>query len=137
MNVTAPDGRSVQIIPRDSRQKPGLYEYDIDVDVPGTWKVQTVLSEKTVEQEIIAGEGYEELDDPRAKPDAMARFAKATGGRAFRPDEDGALLAALKTQPRRVMQTVTIALWNLPLALALLIAVVSIDCFIRKRRGMV
>ena len=137
VNVTAPDGRTVQIIPRDSRQKPGLYEYDIDVDLPGTWKVQTVFNEKTVEQEIVAGEGYEELDDPRAKPDAMARFATATGGRAFRPDEADALLAAVKTSPRRVTQTVTIALWNLPLAVVLLIAIVSIDCFIRKRRGMV
>ena len=137
VNVTSPAGEQIQIVPRDGRQKPGLYEYDIDIDAPGTWKVQTVFNEKKVEQEITAGEGYEELDDPRAKPDAMARFAKATGGRAFRPDEAGDLLAALKTAPRRTAQTATIALWNLPLTMALLIAMVSIDCFIRKRRGMV
>ncbi len=162
VNVTSPSGKLTTILPCDGRQKPGLYEYDIDVDEPGVWKVKTALHEtvdqagrddrsgapdggqtiRTVEQEIVAGEGYEELDDPRAKPEAMASFARATGGKAFRADQMdgnrlGELFAELKIEPRRFTQTATVALWNLPVTMAALIFIVCLDCFIRKRRGMV
>jgi hypothetical protein len=47
------------------------------------------------------------------------------------------LLSSLDLTPRRVVETSVVAVWNLPLVMALLIALVCLDCWLRKRRGMV
>ncbi len=137
VKVTRPSGRASHIYPRDGRNAPGLYEYAIALDEPGRWKVEVTHNDKTATEEFVAGESDDELDDPRARPQAMAELAKATGGRAFTPDEAATGLADLPIAPRRITQTATIALWNLPVTMVLLIALVALDCFIRKRRGMV
>ena len=137
VEATSPSGRATRIYPRDGRQAPGLYEFDVELDEPGTWRVATTFRGKTATEEIAAGESDAELDDPRAMPDAMARFAEATGGRAFRPDEADALRRALALRPGRRVETASVALWNLPATMLLLAALVCIDCFVRKRRGMV
>ncbi len=137
VRVTSPSGKVLRIYPRDGREAPGLYEYGVTLDEPGPWQVATAYAGKTSTEEIIAGEGDDEMDDPRARPEAMAELAAATGGCAFTPYEAAALPAELKLAPRRVVTTSSIALWNLPLTMALFIALVAADCFIRKRRGMV
>jgi len=135
--VTSPSGRTRHIYPRDGRDAPGLYEYTITLDEPGPWQVAVTLGGRTTRDEIVAGEGDEELDDPRAKPEAMAELAEGTGGRVFTPEEAAALPTALTLAPRRLTTTATIALWNLPVTMVLMVAIVAADCFLRKRRGMV
>lgn len=138
VTVTSPSGKTLHIYPRDGRDAPGLYEYAVTPDEAGPWQVATAFAGKTSSDEIVAGEGDDELDDPRARPEAMAELAKATGGRAFTPEEATALLTELKKlAPRRSTTTATIALWNLPATMVLMLALVAADCFIRKRRGMV
>jgi len=137
VKVTSPSGRLTRIYPRDGRDAPGVYEYSIALDEPGAWRVETAYGDKATSEEIVAGESDEELDDPRARPDAMAEFAKATGGRASTPQEAEALVEGLRIAPRRFSQTVAVALWNLPATMLLMVGLVAIDCFIRKRRGMV
>jgi len=135
--VRAPSGAVTHIYPRDGRNAPGLYEYSVALDEPGRWRITTTYEGKTAEDELLAGEGDDELDDPRARPDAMADFARASGGRAFTPEEAATLLDELHIQPRRFSQAAAVALWNLPATMALLIALIVVDCFLRKRRGMV
>lgn len=95
------------------------------------------VNAKIARESIRAGESLSELDDPRARPEAMATFAQATGGKAFRPGEMDALIDSLKLDSHSVTQRLTVALWNLPAVMLLLIAIVGADCYIRKRRGMV
>jgi hypothetical protein len=135
--VTSPSGKLLHIYPRDGRDAPGVYEYAVALTEPGPWQVAASFGGKTSSDEIVAGEGDDELDDPRARPEAMAELAKATGGRVFTPDEAAALPAELALAPRRFTTTATIALWNLPATLFLMLALVAADCFVRKRRGMV
>ena len=137
VKVTSPTGRVTQFLPRDGRDTPGLYEYEIDLDEPGDWQVAVTHKEKTVTEKITAGTGLEELDDPRANVAAMSDFAQATGGRAFRAADSEALLKSLDLTPRRVSETAVVAVWNLPLTMTLMIALVCLDCWLRKRRGMV
>lgn len=137
VEVHSPSGKLTRIYPRDGRRTPGLYEYDVRLDEAGAWEVAVTYEGETTVEEIRAGESAEELDDPRARPDAMREFARATGGEMFRPDEADDLVGALDLHPRRYLQRRVVALWNLPLTLVLLIGVVCADCYIRKRRGMV
>ena len=84
VKVTSPSGRVTHFLPRDGRDSPGLYQYDIALDEPGDWQVAVTNKDKTVTDKITAGTGLEELDDPRANLPAMTEFAKATGGAAVR-----------------------------------------------------
>ena len=137
VKVTSPTGRVTLYFPRDGRDTPGLYEYELALDEPGDWQVAVTHKDKTVTEKITAGTGLEELDDPRANVGAMTDFAQATGGRAFRPSDGEALVKALDLTPRRVSETAVVAVWNLPLTMALMIGLVCLDCWLRKRRGMV
>ena len=137
VKVTSPSGRITHFLPRDGRDTPGLYEYEIALDEAGSWKVAVTHKAKTVIETVTAGTGFEELDDPRANLPAMTAFAKATGGHALAAADSGELLSTLDLTPRRVMENAVVAIWNLPLTMALLIALVCLDCWLRKRRGMV
>ncbi|MBI2194808.1 MAG: hypothetical protein HYU36_22740 [Planctomycetes bacterium] len=137
VEVTRPSGKITRIYPRDGRQAPGLYEYDIDLDEPGDWRVATQFQDKTAEMRFTAGHGAEELDDPRALPEVMRDLAQATGGRAFAWNDASGLAQSLDLSSRRFSQPAAISFWNLPLTMACFIVLVGVDCLIRKRRGMV
>lgn len=138
VKVTSPMGKVSHIYPADGRSTPGLYEYDLTLSEAGEWKIETEYKGQTSLEKIRAGASLAELDDPRAKPDAMAKIATATGGKSFTAAEAAANLErALNLQPRQVNSRATVALWNLPVLMALFILLVCIDCLIRKRRGLV
>lgn len=137
VKVTSPSGKSIQYRPRDGRDTPGLYEYEIALDEAGPWQVAVTHKDKTTTETITAGNGLEELDEPRANLPAMAEFAEATGGKAFPAANAADLLKSIDLTPRHLTETIVIALWNLPLTMTLLILLVCLDCWLRKRRGMV
>lgn len=137
VKVTSPSGQITHYLPRDGRDTPGVYDYEIPMTEAGSWEVSVTNKDKTVTEKITAGTGAEELDDPRANLPAMTSFATATGGRAFEAADSAALLSSLDLTPRRVTETAVVAVWNLPLVMVLLIALVCLDCWLRKRRGMV
>jgi uncharacterized membrane protein len=135
--VTSPSGKVTHIYPHDGRESPGLYEYQVTLDEAGAWEVVAKYKDQVSQEHIVAGESNEELDDVRAKPQAMETFAKATGGQSFAPDQGEQLLARLDLTPRTSSQTTTVAIWDLPAVMTLFIAILCIDCLVRKRRGMV
>ncbi len=137
VRVAKPSGKEYSVFPRDGRGTPGLYEYDLDIDEPGQWSVTTSYEDKEVLEQFSAGDSREELQDPRARPQPMARLAEATGGKLFTADQLASLLKELKLSPRHDAKTYTIAIWNRPLVMILIVLAVALDCLIRKRRGMV
>ena len=137
VKITSPSGKVTHNYPRDGREAPGLYEYQVTLDEPGAWEVAATYRDQVTIERIVAGESNQELDDPRARPEAMASFATATGGQSFTPAQADELLKRIDFTPTIATQTTTIAIWNLPAILLLFIAIVCIDCLVRKRRGMV
>jgi uncharacterized membrane protein len=137
VKITSPGGKVTQYLPRDGRDTPGLYEYEVSLDEAGAWKVDVTHKDKTATETILAGNGLEELDEPRANPGAMAEFAAVTGGKAFGAEEAAALAQAIDLTPTRKAEKVVVTFWNLPLTMAALIGLVCLDCWLRKRRGMV
>jgi uncharacterized membrane protein len=137
VEVTSPSGSITHIYPRDGREAPGLYQYSIPLTEPGRWQVSVTHDGKTAIETINAGTGNQELDDPRAKPAEMQAFAEATGGKAFTSEELPKLIESLDLRPRQFAQSLSISIWNLPLTMIVLIALVCLDTLIRKRRGMV
>jgi len=137
IRVASPGGKVTQYLTRDGRDTPGLYEYEVALDEAGLWKVEVTYKDKTATETFTAGAGLEELDEPRANLAAMTEFAAATGGQASTAKEAAALVQAIDLAPRFVGETVVVAVWNLPLTMAVLIGLICLDCWLRKRRGMV
>ena len=89
-------------------------------------------------REAIAASSSDELTDPRARPEAMATFAKATGGDSFASNQAAQLLSRLDHRtPTTASQMTTVAIWDLPAVMAIFIAILCFDSLVRKRRGMV
>lgn len=137
VKVTSPSGAVTMIYPRDGRNTPGLYEYELALTEAGRWTVETTYRDQTTAETVVAGAANDELIDPRAKPEAMAAFATATGGKTLTSGQVGGLAEVIDLSPRLFTQTATVALWNLPATMAALIALVCLDAWVRKRRGMV
>ena len=138
VTVKNPSGQVTTMYPTDGRQAPGLYEYDVHIDEPGPWEIKTRYGDDEAVERFEAGASLDELADPRARPDIMAALAKTTGGRLIDPSTDpAAVWEALNLRSNTVLQSVTVPMWNLPTTMILLITLVGIDCFLRKKRGMV
>ncbi|MCH8149451.1 MAG: hypothetical protein IH987_15955, partial [Planctomycetes bacterium] len=136
--VTSPSGRVTLIYPHDGRQAPGLYEYEFPVDESGEWTVITRYNDEEAVKRFDAGESPDEFSDPRAKPELMQQLAQATGGRVISADQPATkLIDELKLRPRSASETAAVPVWNLHVTMVLLILLVGIDCFVRKKRGMV
>jgi uncharacterized membrane protein len=56
VRVTTPSGKKWRIFPKDSRSKPGVYEYPVTVDEAGEWKVAAINNEAEVLAEIEKAE---------------------------------------------------------------------------------
>ena len=137
VEVTEPSGKAYKIYPSDSNASPGLYRYSVLLREKGLFAVTAKYAGTTTTREIIAGEAPAEMDDPGADPTSLRFLANKTGGRAGLADDADEVLAAVPLGPEFYVERVSVTLWNLPLVAALLIVVVCVDCFIRKRNGLV
>jgi len=90
----------------------------------------------SVERIRVGGGQAAALRDSRARPDLMDALAHGAFGRRFDVGEVDALLSQLRGKTHRVRQQHAVAIWNLPAMLILFMAIVCLDCLIRKRRGM-
>jgi len=136
VEVCSPSGKIQWIYPCDSRRRPGVYEYDIVLDEPGEWHVSASNRNEVTQTSIRAGDSDEEMDDPRARPALVESLAVATGGHVVQPSQIESLAGTLCRKTRTVVEHRVVPIWNLPLTFLLFLAVVSLDCLIRKRRGM-
>ncbi|NQT86054.1 hypothetical protein HQ560_04775, partial [bacterium] len=137
IDVERPSGTSFAIYPRDGRDHAGQYRFAIELNEAGPWTLRATQGKHQSEETLVAGESQDEMEDPRARPERMAALAEASGGKAFAPAQKEALLAALRLRQHSVVETRTVALWNLPVLLLLFLACVTVDCLWRKRRGLV
>ena len=107
------------------------------------WLVTTTYEDvkgevETARKRFVAGESREEFDDPRAKVALLENVANITGGELFMADDPPSKLTEkLELTTMHITQKTAIPLWNLPVTMVLLIAVIGLDCFLRKKRGMV
>ena len=134
VTVTRPDGASERLYPRDLPEEPGYYEYRVPLDLPGTYKVAAKHGANEVTREFVAGVAAGEFADLSPDRDAMARFAQAAGGEVVA--QLPAWLARAGLEPSRRVAQCSLEVWNSPLVLLLFLALVSLDCFIRKRAGL-
>lgn len=134
VTVTYPDGRAERIYPRDLPDRPGYYEYRIQLDAGGRYRVSAEYGKLKQATSFIAGATRDEYADLSADPEAMAALAGAAGGEVVAATDDW--LARTRRAPATVVSRRTLPLWNSPLVLMLFVGCVALDCYLRKRQGL-
>ena len=135
VTVQRPDGTSDRMYPRDLPEEPGHYAYRVFLDRPGAYKVTARYDKYESTREFVAGTAAGELADLSANRPAMERLARAAGGEVMPKDLD-AWLAGADLAPARRPAVRGLKVWNSPLVLSLFLALVSADCYLRKRQGL-
>jgi hypothetical protein len=116
VTVTKPDKTTQLIYPRDLPEEAGLYRYRVHCDQPGRYTVATQF-------------------DLSANRDGMKNFVKAADGELI--TDINAWLSDVDQDPAGEPAVRDLEIWCSPLALILFIILVSLDCYIRKRQGLV
>ena len=80
-----------------------------------------------------------ELDAPAADPGLLEQIAQLSGGARFPPEKFGEAVEQLAAEPAAtgVTQASVIDLWDNWYVLGLFVGLVSLEWFVRKRRGLV
>jgi len=135
VTVTRPDGTSWRIFPRDLPEEPGHYEYRVPVEQGGTYKVVAKHAKYEATREFLAGASAGEFTTLSTDVDGMQRFARAAQGEVLSSSLADWLRSADLTPAERTVHR-ELEVWNSPAVLLLFTALVSLDCFLRKRQGL-
>jgi hypothetical protein len=135
VTVTPPDGSTLRLYPRDLPEEPGHYEYRVPLAAPGPYRIAARHGKNETVREFLAGANAGEFAELSADPRAMDELVAAAGGE--RVPEVKTWLGKADTRPTARPAERDLQVWNSPLVLLLFVLLVSADCYVRKRQGLV
>lgn len=117
----------------------GVVEGSLAISAPGVYRidVQPDGSSERLTRFVRVGRDSAEQAEPAQNEALLRRIATATQGRYWRPDDVPALAGTLALTPAGVSHRERIALWNMPLLLAVLLLLKLGEWFLRRRWGAV
>ena len=149
VTVFDPDGKSHTVAPRRSGAD-NIAEFG-GTDAAGDYWVKVTARFETgvgEDKKTVTADGWSrfivedrdlEMDNPAADFDLLKEIAKSTGGTFLRPEELGSFLQG-KTEKDfniEVSKLRRTTLWDNWTFLLLFVGVMSVEWFVRKRRGLV
>lgn len=99
-------------------------------DLAGEWTVasaESLLAGLGLEEHVTVGRPDDEMRRPEADHALLARLAEQTGGAVIAPEDAGALVDLIPNRQRRTVNERTEPLWDAPLALVLLVGLLTIE----------
>jgi hypothetical protein len=136
VTVNRPDGASYRMYPRDLPEEPSHYAYRVLLDQPGNYKVTAKYGKFESTREFVAGAAAGEYADLSANPKNMKEFVQSAGGETIAAPV-GDWLGVVDREPARQTATRGVEVWNSWLVLVVFLFLVSADCYLRKRQGLV
>ena len=146
VNVTLPTGEKVAVTPRKSAGERGTVEHSaefINTSAPGDYWVSVTAR---VKSDSVGFDAYTrfivdardlELDYPSADYEFLKELSSITGGVSLKPEEVGDLLDRLKETKTDLTRIQSITLWDNWGMLLAFVCLMSLEWFLRKKRGLV
>jgi len=97
---------------------------------PGAWTAEvreSMLNAEELSDEVVVSHPDDELRNPEADHDLLRRLAEQTGGSVLTLDDLERLPTLLPNRRQRVINERTEALWDTPLALALVLTLLTLE----------
>ena len=139
--ITTPKGRAVQVPMEWTVEHDGQYGASFTPDEPGTYAIsvsaardQKDLGTHTTTIRASAGDG--EYFDAAMRAPLLKRMADETGGRFFTPANASSLPEAISYSGRGVTVVEERDLWDMPVLLLLLLALIGAEWGYRRSRGL-
>jgi uncharacterized membrane protein len=139
--VKAPSGKTTEVPLEWTVSKDGEYKGSFVADEPGVYQVkatavrnQTELGTNVMHARASAGDS--EYFDAAMRTSLLNRVAEETGGRLFTPATASALPEAISYSGRGVTVVEERDLWDMPIMLMILLALIAADWGYRRARGL-
>ena len=139
--VKSPSGKTTEVPLEWTVSKDGEYKGAFVADEPGIYQVKatavrngTDLGSGVLHTRASAGDS--EYFDAAMRSSLLNRLAEETGGRFFTPSTAGALPEAISYSGRGVTVVEERDLWDMPIILMLILALIGADWGIRRVRGL-
>jgi uncharacterized membrane protein len=145
-HVTAPSGKAMDVplewtVTKDGEyagtfvpDEPGLYEVKTTATRPAANAAETNLGTSTTHLRASAGDA--EYFDAAMRTPLLTRIAEDTGGRFFTPATASSLPEAISYSGRGVTVVEERDLWDMPIILLFLLALVGAEWAYRRQRGL-
>ena len=120
----------------------GCYQKTLRVFESGNYKItgEAFLGNRFLgkdETKFAVSSFNPEFLETRANPELLKKLAIVTGGKSGPPDSLSSIVKTMQFPKQRITLTKEIEIYNLPIILGFIIFLLSIEWFIRKRKGMI
>jgi hypothetical protein len=139
--VATPSGKEIPLSVDESIEQPGVYVAEFAAEEPGVHLVRLNASDDAGEVIANTSEGFlvepdhREFQNARYDEAFLKSIAAATGGEFFTLDQLDKLAEAIPLPVRPDAEQVVVHLWYRPLFLALLLAMMIPEWYLRRTRG--
>ncbi len=146
VSVTLPSGEKTTVVPRKSTGDRGQVEHTaefIKSTAPGDYWVNVSARSKgqslgfDAYTRFIVDARDLELDYPSADYEFLKELSSMTGGTSLKPEDVGDLLDRLKDSKSDLTRVQSVTLWDNWGLLLVFVSLMSLEWFLRKRRGLV
>jgi hypothetical protein len=137
--VKSQNGQVQQVVLRSTPGSPGLYTAQFQPDRVGRYEVSLTSpanSQARASSAFVVESLALELQKPELDETLLKKVAAAGGGKYYAPDALTQWVHSLPNNPLNVRNEQEIELWDAPLFLILFIAPLTIEWFLRKRKGL-
>jgi uncharacterized membrane protein len=139
--ITSPSGKTTEVPLEWTVAKDGEYKGQFVPDEPGAYQVKTTavrdgkeLGTNTMHARASAGDA--EYFDAAMRSTLLTRVAEETGGEFFTPETAASLPEAINYSGRGVTVIEERDLWDMPIILIGLLALIAAEWGYRRRRGL-
>ncbi len=139
--VKAPSGKTSEVPLEWTVSKDGEYKGTFVADEPGVYQVKAAASRNgtslgTNTMHTRASAGDSEYFDAAMRSSLLNRIAEETGGRFFNASNAGSLPEAISYSGRGVTVVEERDLWDMPIILLVILALIGADWGLRRVRGL-
>jgi hypothetical protein len=139
--VKAPSGKTTDVPLEWTVSKDGEYKGSFVADEPGVYQVKATAARNGTDlgtnlMHARASAGDSEYFDAAMRSSLLNRLAEETGGRFFTPATASSLPEAISYSGRGVTVVEERDLWDMPIILMVLLALIAADWGYRRVRGL-
>jgi hypothetical protein len=140
-HVKSPSGKTTDVPLEWTVSTDGEYKGSFVADEPGIYEVKTTALKNQTElgtdlMHARASAGDSEYFDAAMRSSLLNRIAEETGGRFFTPATVSALPEAISYSGRGVTVVEERDLWDMPVILMILLALIAADWGYRRKQGL-
>ncbi len=142
ITVTAPTGKEMTLAVDESIEEPGLYQSEFVPEEPGNYKVAIQAKDENkenlgyMEESILVQPNHQEWLKPEYNPAFLKELSNETGGEFLELAELNTLSRRIPWEPTEESEIVRIHLWHWWGFYLLIPILMSIEWYIRRKRGL-